>query len=321
MKHENINYVMVGGLVIAMFVILFIVLIRVTGQNVDTEPYYVIYGDISGVAEGTSVTFGGFAIGQVKTIQPVRLKGKTVFKLALAIDEQWALPVDSVARIASPGILSDKTIDIVEGSSEEMLQAGAEIRSQESADFFAAVDEVAFEIKDLSENSIKPMLEKFSQSIDTVSQRIDNIGGELDEGVPELLVSANRFMTELNKSVDRLSAIFNDSNQKNITSAINNIDSLSQNLVGISQRLDGTITEFDKLIVTYGSVVDNNDEDIRKAVLDLRKSLNSVSENIDSIVYNLDTTSRNVSEFSRQIRNNPGVLLGGSPPKDIGEAR
>jgi phospholipid/cholesterol/gamma-HCH transport system substrate-binding protein len=293
----------------------------VTGQNVDTESYSVVYSDIAGIAEGTSVTFGGFAIGQVTAIQPVRLEGKTLFKLTLAIDKQWKLPVDSVARIASPGILSDKTIDIVEGNSEEMLQANAEIKGQGSADLFAAVDEVAFEIKDLSENSIRPMLEKFSLSVESVSNRIDNIGGELDKGVPELLVGANRFMDELNRNVDRISAVLNDTNQKKLTSSITNIDSLTQNLVGLSQRLDGTITEFDKLIVSYGSVVDNNDEDIRKAVVDLRNSLNTVSENIDSIVYNLDTTSRNVSEFSRQIRNNPGVLLGGSPPKDIGEAR
>ena len=321
MKHENINYVMVGGLVIAMFAILFIVLVRVTGQNVDTESYYVVYGDIAGVAEGTSVTFGGFAIGQVTAIQPVRVEGRTMFKLTLAIDEQWKLPEDSVARIASPGILSDKTIDIVEGKRDAVLTAGAEIRGEESADLFGAVDEVAFEIKDLSENSIRPMLEKFSQSIETVSSRIDNIGGELDKSVPELLLSANRFMAELNHNVDRLSAMLNDSNQKNLTSAITNIDTLSANLVNLSQRLNNTITEFDKLIVSYGGVVDNNGDDIRKAVLDLRKSLNTVAENIDSIVYNLDTSSRNVSEFSRQIRNNPGVLLGGSPPKDIGEAR
>ena len=321
MKHENINYVMVGVLVIAMFAILFVVLLRITGQNVDTESYYVVYGDIAGVAEGTSVTFGGFAIGQVTSIKPVRVNGKTLFKLNLAIDQQWKLPVDSVARIASPGILSDKTIDIVEGGSKQMLQSGTEIRGQESASLFAAVDEVAFEIKDLSENSIRPMLEKFGKSIESVSSRIDNIGGELDKNVPDLLGNANRFMTELNNNVDRLSAILNHSNQKHLTSAISNIDSLSQNLVGVSQRLDKTITQFDKLIVTYSSVVDNNDEDIHKAILDLRKSLNTVAENIDSIVYNLDPTSRNVNEFSRQIRNNPGVLLGGSPPKDIGEPR
>ena len=312
---------MVGGLVIAMFAFLFVVLIKVTGNNVDTESYYVVYSDIAGVKEGTAVTFGGFGIGQVTAIKPVRVDGKTVFKLSLAIDRQWQLPVDSVARVASPGILSDKTIDIEEGASLEILRVGAELRGQESASLFSAVDEVAFEIKDLSENSIRPMLLKFGNSVEAISNRVDNIGGELDKGVPDLLSNANRFMTELNKNVDRLSAILNDSNQRHLTSALVNIDTLSDNLVGISHKLTDTVGQFDKLIVAYKNVADNNDEDIRKAILDLRKSLNAVAENIDSIVYNLDTTSRNVNEFSRQIRNNPGVLLGSSPPKDIVEAR
>lgn len=321
MKHENINYVMVGGLVIAMFAFLFIVLVKVTGKNIATESYYVVYSDVAGVKEGTAVTFGGFSIGQVTDIKPVRQDGKTQFKLSLAIDQQWHLPVDSVARVASPGILSDKTIDIEEGASHDLLKAGAEIRGQESANLFSAVDEVAFEIKDLSENSIRPMLQKFSNSVETISNRVDNIGGQLDKGVPDLMVNADRFMTELNKNVDRLSAILNDSNQKHLSTTFTNMDALSQNLVGVSRRLNDTVSQFDKLIATYKNVADNNDEGIQKAIRDLQKSLNTVAENIDSIVYNLDTTSRNVNEFSRQIRNNPGVLLGGKAPKDIGEAR
>lgn len=321
MKHENINYVMVGGLVIAMFAFLFMVLITVTGKNVATDSYYVVYGDVAGVKEGTAVTFGGFAIGQVTEIKPVRKNGKTLFKLSLAIDQAWRLPNDSVARVASPGILSDKTIDIEEGSSGNMLKTGEEIRGVESASLFSAVDEVAFEIKDLSENSIRPMLQKFSNSVDTISNRVDNIGGELDKGVPDLMVNANRFMTELNKNVDRLSVILNSANQQHLSTAITNMDTVSQNLVEISNRLNATVSQFDKLIVAYKNVADNNDEDIQKAIRDLQKSLNTVAENIGSIVYNLDTTSRNVNEFSRQIRNNPGVLLGGKAPKDIGEAR
>lgn len=321
MKHENINYVMVGGLVIAMFAVLFMVLVKVTGKNVATESYYVVYGDIAGVKEGTAVTFGGYTIGQITDIQPVRKDGKTRFKLTLAIDQQWRLPVDSVARVASPGILSDKTIDVVEGSSQDMIPAGAEIRGQESADLFSAVDEVAFEIKDLSENSIRPMLQKFSNSVDTISNRVDNIGGQLDKGVPDLMANANRFMIELNKNVDRLSLLLNDSNQKHLSTAFTNMDTLTQNLAGVSRRLNETVDQFDKLIVSYKNVADSNDEQIQKAIRDLQKSLNTVAENIDSIVYNLDTTSRNVNEFSRQIRNNPGLLLGGKAPKDIGEAR
>jgi len=312
---------MVGGLVIAMFAVLFMVLVKVTGKNVATESYYVVYGDIAGVKEGTAVTFGGYTIGQITDIQPVRKDGKTRFKLTLAIDQQWRLPVDSVARVASPGILSDKTIDVVEGSSQDMIPAGAEIRGQESADLFSAVDEVAFEIKDLSENSIRPMLQKFSNSVDTISNRVDNIGGQLDKGVPDLMANANRFMIELNKNVDRLSLLLNDSNQKHLSTAFTNMDTLTQNLAGVSRRLNETVDQFDKLIVSYKNVADSNDEQIQKAIRDLQKSLSTVAENIDSIVYNLDTTSRNVNEFSRQIRNNPGLLLGGKAPKDIGEAR
>lgn len=321
MKHENINYLMVGALVITMFTILVVVLVKVTGQNGDTSPYYVVYGGIAGVEEGTSVTFGGYTIGQVTSIKPVNVNDKIAFKLNLAVAEQWRLPVNSVARIASPGLLSDKTIDIVQGNSKEILKPGDEIRGQESASLFAAVDEVAFEIKDLSENSIRPMLQKFSNSVEAISLRIDNIGGELDKGVPDLVANANRFLVELNKNVDRLSNIMSQSNQAHITSAITNIDSLSKNFNQVSTRLDETVNQMDKLVASSNKLVDNNDEDIRAAMISLRKSLGSIAENVDSIVYNLETTSRNVNEFSRQIRNNPGVLLGGTPPKDAGEPR
>jgi phospholipid/cholesterol/gamma-HCH transport system substrate-binding protein len=39
-----------------------------------------------------------------------------------------------------------------------------------------------------------------------------------------------------------------------------------------------------------------------------------VARNIDSVTYNLESTSRNFNEFSRQLRENPGVLIGGTKP-------
>ena len=92
MKHERVNYLMVGSLVIGMFILLLVVVLRLSGQNVETETYYVIYSDISGVKEGTAVTFGGYTIGQVKTIVPVRNNGKTQFKLMLVVNKDWNLP-------------------------------------------------------------------------------------------------------------------------------------------------------------------------------------------------------------------------------------
>ena len=44
-----------------------------------------------------------------------------------------------------------------------------------------------------------------------------------------------------------------------------------------------------------------------------------MAQNIDTINQNLDGASRNLNEFSRRIRNNPGLLLGGSPREEVGK--
>ena len=61
--------------------------------------------------------------------------------------------------------------------------------------------------------------------------------------------------------------------------------------------------------------------DLQQAVVDLRNVLEQVSRYSDDILQNLDSTSRNMSEFSRQIRENPGRLIGGSAPRDTGVRR
>jgi phospholipid/cholesterol/gamma-HCH transport system substrate-binding protein len=63
-------------------------------------------------------------------------------------------------------------------------------------------------------------------------------------------------------------------------------------------------------------VVEDNQTDIRRSVANLRYITESVARDIDSINQNLDGTARNMFEFSRQIRQNPGLLLGGSRPRD-----
>ena len=73
------------------------------------------------------------------------------------------------------------------------------------------------------------------------------------------------------------------------------------------QQLDGLLTE--------------SRPDLQQAVSDLRHVLEQVSRYSDVILQNLDSTSRNMNEFSRQIRENPGRLLGGAVPQDVGVRR
>ncbi len=63
-------------------------------------------------------------------------------------------------------------------------------------------------------------------------------------------------------------------------------------------------------------MVGDNRLDLEKTVIDLRYVLESVTRHVDAITQNLEGASRNMNEFARQIRKNPGVLIGGKPPGD-----
>jgi phospholipid/cholesterol/gamma-HCH transport system substrate-binding protein len=84
----------------------------------------------------------------------------------------------------------------------------------------------------------------------------------------------------------------------------------------ITKEFTATRTSIDKLLETLNTVISDNRLDIDRTVVDMRHSVESVARHIDAINQNLEGASRNMYEFSRQIRQNPGLLLGGRPPTD-----
>lgn len=313
MKHDNINYFTVGLFVLAMLALLLVVLYRLTGHAVDTTDYYVKYDNITGVDVGTAVTFGGFKVGQVKAIGWVREDGRTRFKLELGIRRDWKLPADSVALIVSPGMLSDNQIDIREGKSSRYLTAGADLKGQEQISIMSILNDMAYQLQDVSDNSVKPLL-------DNLNRQISSIGGDLSQQLPRITANASQLLAQLNDSASGLQKMLGPENRQHVSNVMANADQLSRNLVNLSKDFGRMSAQLDTLLKHSSQVVDDNRGDIRETIVSLRTSLDAVSRNINTIVYNLDSASRNMNEFSRQIRDNPGRLLGGSPPRDQGAA-
>ena len=106
--------------------------------------------------------------------------------------------------------------------------------------------------------------------------------------------------------------ILGQENQDNITETINNA-------AAASRRLEKTLVDVEALVNTSSEVVNENRADLQRSIRYLSASLEVVSQHIETITYNLEGTSRNMNEFSRQIRENPGLLLGSTPPKDKSE--
>lgn len=310
MKRDNVNYLLVGVFVLAAFFATLVVLYRITGRDTDTEPYYVRYDNITGVSVGTTVTYGGYQVGQVEQITPKRDNGRTEYRLRLGIREGWEIPADSVARIVSPGLLSENIIDIAEGDSRRVLAPGATLRGQEQVSVMSLLNSMAYELKDLADTRIKPLLEN-------LNQRVESIGGELDESIPRLTANANALLEQLSAGAAGLQELFSEENRDRVSNVLENTERVSRNLAQLSEGFGEVRADLDRLLEGSNALLEENRGDLREAVVALRRSMEVVSSNIDSIVYHLQSSSRNMNEFSRQIRQNPGLLLGSQPPRDV----
>ena len=308
MKQDNINYLSVGVFVLSMLILLLVVLFRITGNSADTEPYFVEYTNITGINKGSPVTYGGYQVGQVDDILPQHVSGKTRYRLQLGLKTGWKIPSDSIARIVSPGLLSDDLIDIAEGESTTYITPNGIIQGQDSINMMATLNTVAYEIKDLSDNSIKPL-------ISNLNRHVDAIGNDLNTNIPTVTASINQLLDSLNTSANQLAELLNKKNQQHLSNVFENADMISQNLSALTESFNDARTQIDQLLKNSNEILTDNSDDIRHSVIDLRSSLATISENINAIIYNLESTSRNVNEFSRQIRDNPGVLISGTSPK------
>ena len=70
MKRDNMNYVLVGAVVVAAFVLLIATLVMITGRSGATTAYYTHYRNVAGLRVGAPVFYQGYRIGDVGRIQP-----------------------------------------------------------------------------------------------------------------------------------------------------------------------------------------------------------------------------------------------------------
>ena len=72
------------------------------------------------------------------------------------------------------------------------------------------------------------------------------------------------------------------------------------------------------MLASVDEMIIENKEGLEKSLDDFGYIADSTARHIDSVNQNLEGAARNMYEFTRQIRQNPGLLLGGQAPS--GEA-
>jgi phospholipid/cholesterol/gamma-HCH transport system substrate-binding protein len=316
LKNAKMNYMIVGSFVVACIVGLIVAIALLTGRTGSVDTYYVIYDRVQGLKYGTQVVYEGYPVGQIEEIIPVKKDGRMRFKIEMSIAEGWDIPDDSFAAVSSAGLLSALTINIRAGDSSAKLKPGDSIQGIENADMFAAMSSLAEQISSLMETDVKPLLLNLNTAVNSaaillaedgsdMAKQLKGILNEISAYTPEVGDGLISFTKDLNSSSTELAKILSPNNRTKINSAIADLDNLS-----------GSLKKADHMMGNMDNLVTDSKPEMEKAIADLRFVMETLSRHIDTISQNLEGTSRNMYEFSRHIRQNPGLLLGGTPPTD-----
>lgn len=323
MRDSRTNYVLVGSFVLAMLGAMVVAIALISGRTGTTDAYYATYENVGGVKYGTSVLYEGFAIGQVQDIMPQRDSGKVTFRLRLEVKHDWPIPTDSVARVAASGLLAAVAIDVRGGTSPTLLKPGSQIPSQEGGNLFAAMSDIASQVTALSQTGLKPLVETLGHAVNAVAPMLEQRAPQLLDNLlsvsSDLADKTPRISSDLEKMSSGLNRVFSEANTRKMEDTIANADLTVANMAQLSGSLKESKAQVDDILAALDKAVAGNSDTVGQSLKDLRYSLQAVSRNIDSITYNLEGTSRNMNEFSREIRQNPGLLLGsGRPAQETG---
>jgi phospholipid/cholesterol/gamma-HCH transport system substrate-binding protein len=295
MKRDNVNYMLVGIVVLAAAVLLLVALAMITGRSGAVTAYYTHYRNVTGLRHGAPVFYQGYRIGQVEAITPEHGAHGTRYKVELQVRRDWPIPKDSVAHLSSTGLLADVAVAISEGNERAVAAAGAELASAENADVFSAMNELAGQITQLTRGQISPLIQ-------TLSRRVDSITGAIDKGAPDIVAQTRKLLGQLNTASASLNDVLKPDNRAAVGATLANLRELTTQLRETQGKLDDAIGQL-------GGIVRENRPGIRDSVADLRAVFEALSARIDSISRHLQVASRNFDEFAREVRKNPNRLL------------
>ena len=292
MRKHSLNYVIVGGFVLAMVVSALVLGALLAGRVGARDTYFTVLDNVADVGFGTQVRYEGYPVGQVEDIAPIAEGARMRFRVALSVTEGWRIPADSVARIGSTSFLAAKTIDIESGRADSAIAPGGEIPSGAPSDMFAAMASVAAEVGDLSRLGVRPLVERLGDIAVRTGATLEGLVTRLDSGAAAL------------------EQVLSSRNAVAVEQIIANAEETSRNLASTSGRLAQSMADIDRLMAT-------NRDDVDRSLKDAQHTLGAIAQNIDTLVHNLDGAARNMNEFSRLIRQNPGLLLNGTPREEV----
>lgn len=248
------------------------------GQNIllTNNVYHVYYDDVTGLMESARVKMRGVEVGNVRSIT---LLDNNV-EVELSVDAKYAdmIPANSVAEIASAGLMGGMEIYIIQGDSEEIMPDGATFEGRVRPDMIGSLADKGGEL-----------LEGLNTTVDNLNTLLDDNG----EGIGQLIANLESMTSTINgvlaSSSDDIEGTLSDlhaftttltENSARIEAMIANLETFSGDLADadLVNQLSATVDSLNAVLAS----VEGGNGSVGKLLNDteLYNSLTTASDNL-----------------------------------------
>lgn len=285
------------GIYIASGVLLFIVILYLIGSRQHMFQRNVkitsIFTDVRGIRVGANVRFTGIDVG---TVSKMIILSDTSVKIEMAINEKVTpfIKKNSLATIASEGVMGSKIVVLLPGSPDEKsIKDGDNLPSMPAID----IDDIIKEIKKSSEkiSSVSSNLVDITDKIN----RGEGIFGKIftDTSIAYNVSVATRNLQEISDRMNRgeglMGRLFADTSlAANVDSATFLLEQITRNIEGITQNVDRGQGVIGRLL-TDTSLIYN---------------IYIATENLNNSTANLEKFTGNLIGVSDKMNTGPGAF-------------
>ena len=265
---------------------------------------YTEFKNLNGLTKGAKVRVGGFDAGEVTDIS-VPLSPLAGFRLRLHVTEQvrGLVRTDSVATIATEGVVGDKFVLIGPGSSTSPeVPPFSELRSKETNDMAELLDKATGLVSDAS-GTMKTVADKMTTTLDALTKTVNNaddvvVGMKEGRGAIGMLLRDEKTATEIRQAVD---------NVRDITSSLNHASAQADAVVsdlqsrGLVGKMDAIVSDLQSR--NFGEKLDQTMGNVRSAAQNVAATTQQVQETVTK-AFAPDGQGRDAGDNIRQTLSN-----------------
>jgi phospholipid/cholesterol/gamma-HCH transport system substrate-binding protein len=273
--------------------------------------YTILFRDAAGVAPGTPVRRSGVNIGEVKSVELDDTNGHV--RVIAVIDARHPLRRGDQPTLVRGMLGGDVSIDFVplpEGRPPgEPLEPGSELVGAQQSDALTLLNQTSESVQRYGQ--MAPEVRRTNEEIQVAARNWSRLGERMDvllQTNQDKLVQA---VDNLNDTLNRISRVFNEENQRNLSTTLKNARAGSENLESISRNTDELLKESRKTVERINSSVTQTDEVLRnlqQATKPMADRSNAVMKNLDESTEKLNRTLTDTRELVRAVSQSDGTL-------------